>query len=81
MLRFTLKKTVCETDRYSESMLAGIFPIGPDRQYILSCQAFYIWRFFSMMQPQKIMTGIIDKKTPLTRTLRLMIRRAADFIF
>ncbi len=40
-------------------MLAGIFPIRPDRQYILSDQAFYIRRFFSMMQPQKIMTGSI----------------------
>lgn len=40
-------------------MLAGIFPTRPDRQYVLTYQAFYIWRFFSMMQPQKIAAGIV----------------------
>lgn len=40
-------------------MLAGIFPAGPDGKYILSYQAFYIRRAFSMMQFQKILACLI----------------------
>ena len=39
---YALGKAVGKTYWYTESMLAGIFPVRPDRQYILFYQAFYI---------------------------------------
>lgn len=50
-LLHSLSKAVIEADRDSEPMLAGIGPVRPDRQYILPDQAFYIWRYFSVVQP------------------------------
>ena len=43
-------------------MLAGIIPIGPDRQYILFYQAFYIWWAFSIMKTKKVVTGLIGNR-------------------
>jgi hypothetical protein len=40
-------------------MLAGIFPIRPDRKGILFYQAFYVWRYFPIMEPQKIMARFV----------------------
>lgn len=39
--------------------MAVIAPARPDRQYILSYQAFYIWRAFSVMKPEKVMAGFV----------------------
>lgn len=47
-------KSVCKADWYLESLLADKVPIRPDRERMLSYQAFYIWWFFTEMQPQKI---------------------------
>ena len=40
-------------------MLAGIFPIGPDREGILFYQAFYFWRGFPIVKAQEIMAGLV----------------------
>ena len=39
-------------------MLAGKVPEGPDRKRVLSDQAFYIRRFFAVMQPQEMAAGL-----------------------
>ena len=54
----TLREAIGKADRNLESMLAGIIPTRPDRQYILLYQAFYLRRRFSVMKSDKIMTGI-----------------------
>ena len=53
----TLREAIGKADRNLESMLAGIIPIRPDRQYILPYQAFYL-RSFSIMKSDKIVAGI-----------------------
>ena len=42
--------TIKETNWDSESMLAGILPIWPDRKEILLYQAFYFRGFFTAME-------------------------------
>lgn len=54
-----LCKAVCKADRHSEPMLAGIFPIGPDRKGVLFYQAFYIWRGFSIVKMQEMAAGFV----------------------
>ncbi len=59
VLRLALCKAVCKADRHSEPMLAGIFPIGPDRKGVLFYQAFYIWRGFSIGKTQEMAAGFV----------------------
>lgn len=40
-------------------MLAGIFPIRPDRKSILFYQAFYVWWGFPIVKAQEIVAGFV----------------------
>lgn len=40
-------------------MLAGVFPVRPDRKGIPFYQAFYVWGSFPVMKAQKILAGFI----------------------
>ena len=59
VLRLALCKAVCKADRHSEPMLAGIFPIGPDRKGVLFYQAFYIWWGLSIGKTQEMAAGFV----------------------
>lgn len=40
-------------------MLAGIFPVRPDRKGVLFYQAFYVWWGFSIVKAQEIAAGFV----------------------
>ena len=54
-----LCKAICKADRNPESMLAGIFPVRPDRKGVLFYQAFYVWWGFSIVKAQEIAAGFV----------------------
>ena len=43
-------------------MLAGVFPVRPDRKSILFYQAFYVWGRFPVMKAQEILAGFIRNR-------------------
>lgn len=43
-------------------MLAGIGSVGPDGKGIPCCQAFYVWRRFSTLKAQEIVTCFVGDR-------------------
>lgn len=76
VLRLALCKAVCKADRHSEPMLAGIFPIGPDRKGVLFYQAFYIWWGFSIGKTQEMAAGFV--RSGIIHLDRMLPASAAD---